>query len=35
MLFGSDAEFCRTISNHTGAIVLDWDYAEGIDITYS
>ncbi|KAF8600847.1 alpha/beta-hydrolase [Ceratobasidium sp. AG-I] len=27
-LFGSDADFCRVVSNRTGAIVLDCDYAK-------
>ncbi|KAF8600844.1 alpha/beta-hydrolase [Ceratobasidium sp. AG-I] len=27
-IMGSDGEFCRTVSNHTGAIVLDCDYAK-------
>lgn len=28
-MIGEDADFCRIVSNRTGAIVLDCDYAKG------
>lgn len=34
-VMGSDGEFCRMVSKHTGAIVLDCDYAKGINISTS